>query len=84
MTSELVGWASSICLGLCAYPQIYTTWKTGNTDGLSLWFLVCWQLGEVLGLWYVLTLTTISLPLVVNYAANTLGVGYLLWKKWRG
>ena len=80
---EAIGWISSLSLAICAWPQIYTTWKTGTTDGISVGFLVCWFLGEVTGLIYLIGFDTISLPLLANYTANTLGVGYLLWKKIR-
>jgi uncharacterized protein with PQ loop repeat len=77
--TEFAGWISSISLALCAYPQVIHTWRTGKTDGLSVGFLVLWLLGEVFGLIYVTGFDTIPLPLLANYAANTLAIGYLLW-----
>lgn len=65
---EWLGWTSSILLAVCAIPQAIRSLRQGNSDGIDWYFLLLWFSGEVLGLFYVLTLG--SLPLVINYVAN--------------
>ena len=81
--TELAGWLSSLALGLCAVPQVIHTWRTGKTDGISVGFLSLWLTGELLGLIYVTGFDIIPMPLLANYAANTLAIGYLVSVKWR-
>lgn len=80
---DAIGWLSGLLLGACALPQVIHTWKTGKTDGLSVGFLAMWLGGEVLGLIYVAGFDTIPMPLLANYAANTIAIGYLSIVKWR-
>ena len=79
--TELAGWISTISLAICALPQVLHVWRTGKTEGLSTVFLACWLAGELFGLIYIQGFDTIPWPLLLNYAANTLAVGYLLYKK---
>lgn len=81
MNLELAGWISSFLLGACALPQVLKTWRTGNTEGLSMAFLGMWMGGELFGLLYTAGFATIPWPLVVNYGANIMMIGYLIWKK---
>jgi MtN3 and saliva related transmembrane protein len=37
MTTEIIGWASSIILLLTLIKQVYKQWKDGETDGISSW-----------------------------------------------
>jgi len=79
---DLLGWIGSICLGLCALPQAYHSWKTKSSAGLSLSFLVLWILGEIATLIYILC-TTIQIPLIVNYSVNLICLLIIVkyWKK---
>lgn len=67
---EIIGWLSAILLALCGVPLAYRTVRDRHADGVDLWFLILWTLGEVLGLGYVLALG--SWPLVFNYLVNTI------------
>lgn len=66
---EFLGWIGALCLGMCAIPQAIHSWRTKSSAGLSLVFLLLWIGGEVATLAYIL-LTTVQLPLIVNYVIN--------------
>lgn len=76
----LLGLIGSLCLGLCALPQVLHTWRTGDTQGLSWSFLLLWAGGEVALLGYVL-LTTRDPVLLVNYVFNLLCLSSILTVK---
>jgi MtN3 and saliva related transmembrane protein len=40
MTTEIIGWASSIILLLTLIKQVYKQWKDGETDGVSKWLFI--------------------------------------------
>lgn len=65
---ETVGWISSILFAICAAPQAYHSYKAGNAEGVSSFFLWTWFIGEALGVAYAVHLG--SLPLIFNYLAN--------------
>jgi uncharacterized protein with PQ loop repeat len=79
---DLLGWVGSLCLGLCALPQAYHSWRTKSSAGLSLTFLLLWIVGEIATLAYIL-LTTAQLPLIVNYTVNLICLLIIIkyWKK---
>lgn len=64
----LLGWISSLCLALCAYPQARRCYYQGHARGIDHWFLFLWTMGEITGLIYVSYLG--SWPLIVNYSLN--------------
>lgn len=40
MTTEIIGWVSSIILLLTLIRQVYKQWKEGKTEGVSSWLFV--------------------------------------------
>ena len=40
MTTEIIGWASSIILLLTLIRQVYKQWKDGETEGVSSWLFI--------------------------------------------
>ena len=66
---EILGWIGAILLATCGLPQLYTTLKTRNFQGLSITFMIWWLAGEVLTLAYV-TQVAFRWPLIFNYILN--------------
>jgi uncharacterized protein with PQ loop repeat len=66
---EILGWIGAVLLATCGLPQLYTTLKTKNFEGLSITFMIWWLAGEVLTLAYV-TQVAFRWPLIFNYALN--------------
>ena len=83
MTSEIAGWISSLAFGLSAFPQVLKTYRTKSVDDLANGMLILWCIGEVTGVIYALGFDRLPYPLLANYAANGIGVGYLTYMKWR-
>ncbi len=85
MVHHFIGWIGSISLSICAVPQVYHTYKTKQTVGLSWLFLLLWFFGEILTLAYILYSdylnNIIHLPLYFNYLLNTILVAYLIYAK---
>ena len=85
MIHETIGWIGSLSLSICAVPQVYHTYRTKQTVGLSWLFLLLWFFGEVFTLAYILYSDHLNqvyhFPLYFNYLLNTVLVIYLLWAK---
>ena len=78
MLIEIIGWIGVILLTLCGIPQVYTTYKTKETLGLSLWMLIFWLVGEALtGLYVVLTIR--KSPLLFNQFCNIIIVSSIIY-----
>lgn len=69
--TEIIGYIGSLCFAICGLPQAIKSWKDGNSEGLTVSFLVLWLLGEVFTIWYVLD-TNKEIPLLMNYSFNIL------------
>lgn len=67
---EIVGWVGSISFSICGIPQAYRSIKEGNSSGVSWWFLILWLVGELCTIVYVLMLSELLVPLIVNYILN--------------
>ena len=78
---EWMGWFGALCLGICAIPQAYESWNTGNSSGITWGLLILWWLGEVFTLGYIAGKDTLDLPLITNYVANTFFVSVIIWFK---
>jgi len=78
---ELIGWLGALMLGICALPQAITSYRTKDSSGISLSFLLLWLGGEVLTLIYIVS-TTMQLPLIFNYLFNILCLAVII-RQWR-
>lgn len=38
--TSVIGWASSVLLVLTIVKQIYTQWRSGTSEGVSIWLFV--------------------------------------------
>ena len=76
---EILGWLGSICLGICGIPQAWQSIKDKHSHGISWGFVLLWAFGEVFALAYVYN--KLDLPLLLNYATNTLILGVILYYK---
>lgn len=69
------GWLGSALLATCSIPQFITVMTQGHAEGLSLAFLLMWAGGEVLGLWFVVSIKitrSAKMPLLLNYGLNAI------------
>ena len=72
---QIIGYLSALLLVACGLPELYLGIKEGSV-GASHGLLYMWFAGEVLGLFYVISVR--KLPLIFNYGFNTLIVGALI------
>lgn len=79
---EIIGWGGSILFGACGLPQAYKSYVEGHARGLSHSFIWMWTGGEILTLIYVLSLPTLSWPLITNYLINLVSVIIILRYKY--
>ena len=81
---EVIGWIGSLCFSLCVVPQCISCYKDKHAQGISVWFLLLWFVGEILSAVYVI-LTIHSAPIILNYAVNFCGlliiIYYKIWGK---
>ena len=66
---ELLGWIGAIALGICALPQAWQSFRTKSSRDINSAFLYLWIVGEIATLIYI-CLTTVQIPLIVNYTFN--------------
>jgi uncharacterized protein with PQ loop repeat len=65
---EIIGWIGATAFTFCAVPQAYKSFKDGHSDGLSLYYLLLWLIGEIFTIIYVVPQG--KLPLTMNYIGN--------------
>lgn len=75
---NILGWAGSILLALCAIPQAYKSFSEKQTSDISPSFLWMWFIGEWMAMVYVF-FEKYSLPLLLNYAANIIFIAVIMW-----
>ncbi len=80
--NEFIGFIGSLCLGICALPQVIKTIKTGKTEDLSGMFLFLWFFGEIAALSYSCNIG--AQPLIWNYLLNLLFIIILIVYKTAG
>ena len=80
---DISGWVGAICLACCAVPQAILSVRQGHSDGISKGLLWLWSLGEIFTLIYLLAqpYDNWNWPLVVNYSANIVFIGIVVWYK---
>lgn len=85
MPTEIFGTLGAFFFAICALPQAIRVFRTGETEAISLLFLIFWALGEVFMWAYVvldnLQFGTFQWPLHINYGFNAILLTYLLYKK---
>lgn len=78
---DIIGWIGAFCFAVCGLPQAYAAYKKGNSEGVSLPFLVLWGLGEILTLIYMLPKQ--DYPVIFNLLVNLFFIlvimRYKLW-----
>lgn len=82
MILELIGHLGALFLSICAFPQLYTTLKTKDVTGLSLFSLFTWAAGCFLMLIYVF-FTGGHVPLLINYGVNSFIVSSIVFLYFR-
>jgi uncharacterized protein with PQ loop repeat len=75
---ETIGWIGAICFSICALPQAIKSYRDKTSEGISHAFLLLWLIGEILTLAYVV-LTTVQMPLIVNYVFNLICLFVILY-----
>jgi uncharacterized protein with PQ loop repeat len=72
-----VGWIGGILLAICGLPQAIMSYQQGHSNGISIWFLLLWTLGEVFTLIYIFP--KLDGPLLFNYISNLIFL-LVIWK----
>lgn len=75
---EALGLLASTCLILSSVPQAIHTFRTKNVTGLSVVTLLLWFFGVIMMGIYV-AIKSPQIPLLINYAFNTIIVGVNLF-----
>jgi len=78
---DAIGYVGGILLGLCAVPEVYRSYKTGQCH-VGHGFLWMWFLGEICLFAYVLPKADI--PLIGNYLFNIVLISIMMFYKYRG
>lgn len=68
-----------MCLALCGVPQAIQSYQDKHSHGISWGFLLLWGFGEIFAMIYVFE--KLDIPLLMNYAANILIVGVMVYYK---
>lgn len=79
---DVIAWIGAIAFSICAIPQALECYKQKHAQGLAWSFLLLWLVGEICFLVYSMYL--VDLPLMINYVANGLALGIILYYKARG
>jgi hypothetical protein len=79
LSSNVIGWLSSLCLTLCGLPLAWEALRTGHVRGIHSYFILLWTVGELLGIVYVWG----DKPLMLNYGFNLAVCIILCWYNWR-
>jgi len=74
---DLLGLIGSVCLGLCAVPQVLKTLRTKRAGDISWLFLLMWLTGEVAFFIY----TPWDLYLHANYGINIVFISIIIYYK---
>jgi MtN3 and saliva related transmembrane protein len=76
---EIIGIIGSVCLAFCALPQAIKSIKEKNSNGVSIWLLILWGIGEVCLLIYAIPL--MSVPIFLNTISNLVFLGIIGYYK---
>lgn len=79
---DVIAWIGAVSFSICAIPQAWECYKQKHARGLAWSFLILWLVGE--GCFLVYSIYLADLPLMVNYVANGLALGIIMYYKARG
>lgn len=79
---DVIAWVGAVAFSICAIPQAWECYRHKHAQGLAWSFLILWLVGEVCFLIYSIYL--VDFPLMVNYVANGLALGIIMYYKARG
>lgn len=79
MIATILGTIGTALLIGCAIPLALDAVRLGHARGVSKWFLGSWLLGELVMIAHVLTLSTLSWPLLANYVVSALLTGLVCY-----
>lgn len=81
----IIGYIGSIFLSFILVPQVYTTYKTKNVEGLSIWFLyfeiITTILWIIYGIGFLLESDNNGIPIVLANISILINVLILLYMK---
>lgn len=76
---DFFGWFGSLLLAICGLPQAIKSFKDKNSDGVSIYFILMWLLGEIFQLIYCLD--KLVLPIILNCILNLVFVSVIFYFK---
>jgi MtN3 and saliva related transmembrane protein len=81
MNTEVFGFISAICFGLCALPQSIKCIKTQSADGISTLMIILWLLGELSAIIYAIGTLNSPFWLLFNYGLSTITLLPIIYYK---
>jgi uncharacterized protein with PQ loop repeat len=75
-----IGVIGSALLGLCGLPEVIFSIKNKKCN-LTWGLLICWGVGELFLLIYIVP--SMDIPLILNYLTNFVFVGIMVFYKFR-
>jgi len=79
----IIGWIGAISFSICGIPQAWMCFKNKHADGMSMYYLLLWLIGEICTIVYVVP--TGNMPLISNYIFNLVVLliilRYKIWPK---
>ena len=83
----VIGYLGSVMLSVLMLPQIYTTYKTKEVNGISIWFLIFEFITTLLwityGIGFLLDNNSDGLPIVIANSCLFVSVIILLIMKYK-
>jgi len=76
---EVIGMIAAVLTTASFLPQVYKTWKTKDTQGLSLTMYVCFFIGIVL--WLIYGIHIDSLPMILANGITVVASFFLILMK---
>lgn len=83
MIWEIIGWIGTVMLMLCIFPQAVKTYRDGNANGMSAYFITLWIAGSLLTLTYLLALHPSAIPVIMARVLNFFPLGVIVYFKFR-
>jgi len=63
---KILGYIAGILLAICSLPQVYKVIKDGNSNGISIWFLLIWVSGNISMQVYVINTRGWDFPYLIS------------------
>lgn len=69
---------AGVCMAICQIPQVVLIWRTGNTDGISIFMQIILTAG--ISSWFVTGILLHNAPMYLSNGFCALSCYYILYK----